>query len=258
MDKNFGTEEGRKLSEEEKLRYARQRALPGIGSEGQSRLLASSVAVIGCGALGSLCAMYLAGAGVGRIRICDFDTIDISNLQRQLFFATEEAGQKKSGILAARMRGLNPGIKVEEVESLFSKRTAREILEGIDFVIEATDNPSSKYLTDEICAELEIPCCIGGVREYSGQVITVLPDTLRYSDLYPERPEEGGFTPCGMGGVLGPAAGVVASIQAAEAIKYLSQTRKRETAAEAEEPGLLTDRLFTFDLADLQAGILEL
>lgn len=233
--------------EEYKIRYARQRALPGIGAEGQKRLTEGSVAVVGCGALGSLCAMYLAGAGIGRIAIFDFDTIDISNLQRQLFFSTEEAGLSKAVILEKRMRALNPGIEVVRHECLINASNAAELLEGYDFIVEATDNPATKYLIDEISEQLSIGCCIGGVREFSGQVTTCMPGGTRYSDIFPERPDAGGFTPCGLGGVLGPAAGTVASIQASEAIKHISGCGS-----------LLDSRILTFDLLDDTVSVLDI
>lgn len=228
------------------VRYARQRALPGIGKEGQLRLGDGAVLVIGCGALGSLAAMYLAGAGVGKLRICDFDTIDISNLQRQLFYSDPQAGESKAKVLASRIKDLNPWIEVEEKEELFTRKNADILLDGIDFVVEGSDNPASKYLIDEICHEKGLPYCIGGVREYGGQVMSCIPGTMRYSELFPDRPSDSGFTPCEKGGVLGPAAGMTASFQAGEAIKYLCGVGN-----------LLTDRIFTFDLMQLQAGIIE-
>ena len=192
--------------------------------------------------------MYLAGAGVGRIRICDFDTIDLSNLQRQLFFETGQTGKSKAGTLGERMRQLNPTITVEVIEELFTRRNAQRLLEGVDFVVEATDNPSSKYLVDEVCSESALPYCIGGVREFEGQIITCLPGTMRYAELFPDRPmEEGGFTPCSLGGVLGPAAGVVASVQAAETIKYITKSGR-----------LLTDRLMMLDLLNGDVNIIRM
>lgn len=224
------------MNSEMKLRYARQTVLADIGTEGQRRLLSASVGVVGCGALGSMVAMQLAGAGVGRIGICDFDTIDVSNLQRQLFFATGQCGQSKALVLAERMRALNPGVAVEPSTSFLTAATARQWLSQFDFIVEATDNASTKYLVDKVCDEIDKPCCIGGVWQFSGQVSTFLPGGVRYGDIFPEAADES-MTPCSAGGVIGGAAGVVASVQSVEAIKYL---------AEAGSP--LSGRMLMFDL----------
>lgn len=224
------------LDPEMMRRYARQTAVAEIGPEGQLRLLGGSVGVVGCGALGSMVAMQLAGAGVGRIGICDFDTIDVSNLQRQLFFATGQCGESKCKVLAERMRALNPDVRVEPLKAFLTPRSAAEWIEGYDFIVEATDNASTKYLVDSLCDAAGKPCCIGGVWQFSGQVSTFMPGNVRYGDIFPEAPDDG-FTPCSTGGVIGGAAGVVASVQAVEAIKYL-----------AGAGCLLMGRLLTVDL----------
>lgn len=219
-----------------KIRYARQIAVPEIGLEGQQMLRASSVLIIGCGALGSMAAMQLAGAGVGRIGIADFDNIDISNLQRQFFFITREAGSAKSKILRSRIQELNPEIKVEEFNGMVTKSKARELFREYDFIIDATDNPESKFITGEISAELEKPCCIGGVREFGGQVVTLLPKDPRFEEYFGAGASEG-ILPCSLGGVMGPAAAVCASIQVTEAIKYITVAGQ-----------LLSGKLLLFDL----------
>ncbi|MBD5337083.1 MAG: HesA/MoeB/ThiF family protein [Bacteroides sp.] len=218
-----------------KTRYSRNEKV--IGKIGQERLKNGSVLVIGCGALGSPAAMYLAGAGVGRIGIVDFDTIDPTNLQRQLFYREADAGKSKAVTLANRMRELNSEVEVEYLETLLTSRNGRQIISAYDFVIEATDNPSSKYLIDELCHDCKKPVTIGGVVGMRGQVTTYVPGHKRFSDFFPVPPEEQGVLPCSIEGVLGPAAGVISSIQASEAIKFISDTGT-----------LLTDRLLLIDL----------
>lgn len=227
-------------------RYIRIESVPDIGNSGIEKLHKGKVFVLGCGALGSLCAMYLAGSGVGHITIADFDNIDISNLQRQLFFSENNLGMSKGGILRERMNSLNSEVKVSHLSELITEAKARKIFPNFDFIIDGSDNPSTKYMTSRVCEELGIPYCIGGVREFSGQVTTWEPGKIRYSDIFGEEIPCSGFTPCSTGGIIGPAAGVAASIQASEAIKFLTGAGN-----------LLTDRLLTFDLAKPSMSVLE-
>lgn len=228
-------------------RYARNIAVGAIGRNGQRLLKNGSVMVVGCGALGSLAGMYLAGAGVGRIGIADFDTIDISNLQRQLFFSEAVAGKRKSDELRKRMSGLNSEVDIRVYGQMITRKSALEIFPGYDFIIDATDNPASKFLVDETCENLGLPCCVGGVSEFSGQICTMLPGSPRYRHLFPEAPDEG-LLPCSAAGVAGPAAGVVASVQAAEAIKYLT----------GNLTGLLCGKMLLVDLLGPSFRILSL
>lgn len=227
-------------------RYARQMAVAGIGEKGQRRLSAAKVAVIGCGALGSLVSMYLAGAGVGEIVIADFDTVDISNLQRQVFFSEAEAGCKKVVSLARRIRDLNSTVEVTALDVMITLKNGAELLGDADFIIDATDNPASKYMTDRLCRELDKACCIGGVEGMRGQLITILPGDERYADIFPDLPEDPGLTPCTVAGVLGPAAGTVASLQAAEAIKFITGGR------------LCRHSLLDFDLSEMRFSQFDL
>lgn len=235
------------MNQEDNIRYARMLALPQIGEEGMSRLREGCVALLGCGALGSVCGMYLAGAGVGSIRIADFDTIDVSNLQRQLFYTTQEVGKGKSETLAQRMRDLNPGCEVECFDRLITEKSAIDYFSGCDFVIDATDNSSSKFMTDKICHELGVPYCIGGVAGFTGQVMSWIKGHVRYSEIFtPAENSCGGLTPCSSSGVLGPAAGVVACVQSAEAIKHLTGAGE-----------MLYDKLFIIDLLTMKSSLLE-
>ncbi len=209
------------MTPEEKLRYSRQISVEEIGEAGQDRLLSSKVAVIGCGALGSMVAMQLAAAGVGKILIADFDTIDISNLQRQFFFTTEEAGEMKATVLSKRMVGINPQCQVEIVKKLIDRSLAKELFAECDFIVDATDNPVSKVMIEEICNEMGKTCCIAGVSGFHGQVMTINPGGVKFREVF-SPVEDMNFMPCSIGGVVGAAAALCASIQASEAVKYLT------------------------------------
>lgn len=235
------------LSEEDRIRYGRMISIERIGEDGMRKLREGKVMVVGCGALGSVAAMYLAGAGIGKISIADFDTIDISNLQRQLFFEEKIVGSPKADALANRIKSLNSGVALEIYRHLINEEKARTIFKEYDFIIDATDNPSSKFMTDKICRELEKPYCIGGVREGEGQIMSWHTGSIPYSEVFSAPECTGGFTPCSIGGVLGPAAGVVASIQASEAIKHLSGAGE-----------MLYDKIFTIDLFSMRSSLLRL
>ncbi|MCM1293423.1 MAG: HesA/MoeB/ThiF family protein [Bacteroides sp.] len=223
------------LSKEQRIRYARNISVAPIGAEGQRRLLESSVFVLGAGALGSVVASYLVGAGVGRVIIADYDTIDISNLQRQIQYTEADAGRSKVLTLADRLRGLNSDVDVVAIEELVTPARAEALFAGNDFIIDASDNPDTKYMVDRVCHRLGLPYCIAGVLAMRGQVMTHVPGSTRYSDLFPESAGSG-YTPCRIGGIIGPMAGMAGSIQALEAIKYLTGAGQ-----------LLTDRLLIID-----------
>ncbi len=226
------------------MRYSRLEGLDGIGSEGMEALRNGSVLVVGCGALGSMCAMYLAASGVGRIGIADFDTIDISNLQRQLFFDETTLGKSKCKVLGDRMRALNSDVTVEEHPMFVKDDSACDLFARYDFIVDGSDNPATKHMTARICEEGGLPYCIGGVREFSGQVMSWAPGHKGYAEVFGDTPSCQGFTPCSLAGVLGPGAGSVASAQASEAIKHLTACGR-----------MLYDRLFVFDLSGFSANV---
>ena len=217
-------------------RYSRQIAVKEIGREGQDKLRAGKVLIIGCGALGSRVAMQLSGAGVGMMGLADFDSIDISNLQRQFFFKTEESGQSKANTLAKRVKDLNPEISVKIYSELITPQKARAIYQEYDFIVDATDNPESKRITGRVSRECGKGCCIGGVRDFSGQVMTFLKDDSRLEEYFGDANAEG-FLPCSLSGVFGPAAALCASIQASETLKFLIGSTE-----------LLSGQILLFDL----------
>lgn len=233
--------------ENQKQRYSRLVSIPEIGEEGVRKLNASHVLMIGCGALGSMCAMYLAASGVGHITIADFDTVDISNLQRQLFFTEQDLGKSKAQVLAARINALNSETQVTVLEKLIrSPRDLGDITE-YNVIIDGSDNPHTKLLTDRLSADSDVPCVIAGVRGFECQIMTCVPGSVRYADVFGEDAACSGFTPCSIGGVLGPTAGVAASLQCAEAVKIIAGTGKP-----------LTDRLLAMNLLDMSVNVLSI
>jgi molybdopterin/thiamine biosynthesis adenylyltransferase len=194
--------------------------LDGIGAEGQERLLSSSVLIVGAGALGSVVAMYLAASGIGHIGIADFDTIDISNLQRQLSFTVADLGQSKAQVTAAKLAAVNSDVRVTVYEKLMRRADLETVIGEYDLVVEGSDNPDTKYMVTDVCREQQKQYVIGGVAQYNGQLMCYRPGAVGYGDIFPQG-ESNGFLPCSMGGVLGPLPGVVGSLMSAEAIKML-------------------------------------
>lgn len=205
-----------------KRRYSRNILLPEIGRAGQLELLQASVLVVGAGALGSIVSMYLAGSGIGRIGLCDFDTVDISNLQRQLSFTIDDVGCPKLEATVRRLSSINPDLIIEPHDGFLRHDKARELFKRYDVIVEGSDNPATKHMVTDIANEVGKPCVLGGVNGFDGQVMTFLPGGKRYRDIFPDAVAEGGYTPCSIGGVLGPLPGIIGSIQAAEVIKIIT------------------------------------
>lgn len=210
------------LDNQQRLRHSRTISLPEIGEEGVERLLGASVMVVGAGALGCISAMYLAAAGVGRIAVADFDTVGISNLQRQLSYTEADLGKPKAATLAEKLHAINSAVEVEVIPAMLTRSNISSYMERYDVVVEGSDNPATKYLVADTARELRRPCVIGGVRGFVGQVTTQLADGPRYRDLFPDIPDPCGLTPCSALGVLGPVPGIVASLQATEVIKLIT------------------------------------
>jgi molybdopterin-synthase adenylyltransferase len=219
-------------------RYDRNILLKGIGIDGQKVLLDSKVLIIGAGGLGSPAAFYLAAAGVGTLGIADFDVVDMSNLQRQIIHNTADIGRKKARSAGEKISLLNPDIEVIVHEIKIDSSNIRGIIEGYDFVIDATDNFSSKFLINDACITENKPFSHGGVLEFEGQTITVMPHkTACYRCIFGDIPDEKSVRTASMVGILGTAAGILGTIQATEAIKYVTKTGN-----------LLTDKLLVFDV----------
>ncbi len=211
------------LSRDELVRYGRHVSIPEVGVEGQRRLLASSVLIVGAGGLGSPAALYLAAAGVGRIGLVDHDRVDLSNLQRQVLYDTDSVGTPKLASARTRLAGLNPDIAVETFETRLDSGNALEILEGWDFVIDGSDNFPTRYLVNDACVMLGTPFAYGAILRFEGQAaVFAAPDGPCYRCLFRDPPPPDLVPNCAEAGVLGVLPGIVGSIQANEAIKWLA------------------------------------
>ena len=209
------------LSDAELERYSRQLVLPEWTEMAQLALRDASVLVIGAGALGSPVALYLAGAGVGRLGIADDDAVELSNLHRQLLHFTPDIGVAKVESAAAKLRFVNPEIVVEPYQVRVDAATAPGLVEGQDLVIDCSDSFETRYAVNAACCAAGIDLVEGGVVGWNGLVMTIVPGrTSCYRCAFPTEPEDA--RSCAEAGVLGPAAGVIGSIQALEALKFLT------------------------------------
>ena len=203
-------------------RYARHLVLPEVGPEGQLMLQEASVLVVGAGGLGSPALLYLAAAGIGRIGLIDDDTVDVTNLQRQILHSTSEVGESKAASAERRISDLNPEVTVEAIEGRLDTTNALDIIGRYDILIDGTDNFETRYLIGDACEILGKPWVFGSIHRFEGQVATFnLDGGPNYRDLFPEPPEDGLAPNCAEAGVLGVLPGIVGSIQATEAIKAI-------------------------------------
>jgi molybdopterin-synthase adenylyltransferase len=222
------------LNEGQRRRYSRHLSLPEIGEQGQEKLLGSKVLVIGAGGLGSPAAFYLAAAGVGTLGIMDGDTVDLSNLQRQILHTTYSLGSLKAVSAYQRISALDPDIHVEPYPFRMTEENFTGILSRYDFVVDATDNFSSKFLIARSCHTTGKAYSHAGIRNFHGQTMTVIPGmTACYRCVFHE---EGIMDSAAPQGPVGALPGVIGSIQAIEAIKHILGIGT-----------LLTDVLLTFD-----------
>ncbi len=210
------------LTEEQIERYSRHIILEQVGGTGQEKLLSSKVLIIGAGGLGSPAALYLAAAGVGTIGIIDADKVDLTNLQRQIIHHTSDVGVEKVKSAENKMRAINPDVTVRTYHQLAKADNIREIIREYDFVIDGTDNFPAKFLVNDACYFEKMPFSHAGILKFYGQLITVLPGkTTCYRCIFNAPPPPGVVPSCSQAGVLGVLAGVIGSLQATEAIKYL-------------------------------------
>jgi molybdopterin/thiamine biosynthesis adenylyltransferase len=209
------------LSDAEIERYSRQLVLPEWGAAAQLAVSEASVLVIGAGALGAPVALYLAGAGVGRIGILDDDDVELSNLHRQLLHFTPDLGAPKAESAAAKLRYLNPDVVVEAYQVRASSENAAALLEGQDLVVDCSDSFATRYAVNAACCAARVPLVEAGVLGMAGLVMSIKPGrTACYRCAFPAEPSDA--PRCADAGVLGPAAGVVGSLQALEALKLLT------------------------------------
>ncbi|EDM26669.1 Dinucleotide-utilizing enzyme involved in molybdopterin and thiamine biosynthesis family 2 [Lentisphaera araneosa HTCC2155] len=212
------------LSEEEKLRYSRHLLLDGFGEEAQNKLKKSSVLLIGAGGLGCPVGLYLAAAGVGKITLLDFDLVENSNLQRQVAFESDDLGLPKSEVLAAKMRQLNPYIRVQSISERFDASNAEQLMKEHDVLVDGSDNFSTRYLCNDASFLYKKPLIFAAVSRYSGQLSVFNQDDKSpcYRCLFPQEPEEGITANCSEAGVLGALVGVLGTLQAVECLKVLT------------------------------------
>lgn len=225
------------LTDEQMDRYSRHLILKEVGPEGQAKLLQARVLVVGTGGLGSPVSLYLAAAGVGVIGLVDADAVDISNLQRQIIHTTADIDRPKVESAEAKLKAINPEVKVEPWLLYLDASNIDEIIRKYDFVIDGTDNFATKFLINDACVMAGIPFSHGGILRFDGQTMTVLPGkSACYRCCFHEPPPAKSVPSCSQAGVLGAVAGMLGTIQAAEALKFI-------TGAGI----LLTDVLLTFD-----------
>jgi len=211
-----------KLSHAEVLRYSRHLLLPEVGVEGQRKLKAARVLTIGAGGLGSPLSLYLAAAGVGTIGVVDFDVVDLTNLQRQIVHGTSTLGHSKLESAKARLTDLNPNVNVIGHEARLSSENALEIIGQYDIVVDGTDNFPTRYLVNDACVLLGKPNVYGSIFRFEGQAsLFYAKEGPCYRCLYSEPPPPGLVPSCAEGGVLGVLPGIIGSIQALEAIKWI-------------------------------------
>jgi molybdopterin/thiamine biosynthesis adenylyltransferase/rhodanese-related sulfurtransferase len=223
-------------------RYARHLILPEVGLEGQRRLKASRVLIVGVGGLGSPAALYLAAAGVGTMGLVDFDLVERSNLQRQVLHTTDAVGGSKLSSAASRIRGVNPGVELVRHETRLTSENALQILGGYDVILDGSDNFPTRYLVNDACALLDKPDVYGSIFRFDGQASVFWASRGPcYRCLYREPPPPELVPSCAEGGVLGVLPGIIGSIQALETIKLLLGAGET-----------LVGRLLLFDALKLQ------
>ena len=210
------------LSKEEIMRYSRHLIMPEVGMDGQLKLKHAKVLCVGTGGLGAPLGLYLAAAGVGRIGLVDFDSVDLTNLQRQILFGTNDIGRPKIEAAADRLQNLNPDIQINQFETCLTSENALDILKNYDIVVDGTDNFPTRYLVNDACVILRKPNVYGSIFRFEGQItIFGAPGGPCYRCLYPEPPPPGLVPSCAEGGVLGVLPGIVGAIQAAETLKLI-------------------------------------
>ncbi len=211
-----------KLTPEELRRYSRHLLLPEVGMAGQKRLRNAKVLLVGAGGLGAPTALYLAAAGVGEIGLVDFDTVDASNLQRQVLYSTTDVGRPKLAAARDRLEGLNPGVRVVPYEERLSAANAMEVMRPYDVVVDGTDNFPTRYLVNDACVLLGKPNVYGSIYRFEGQASVF--DARRgpcYRCLYPEPPPPDLVPSCAEAGVLGVLPGLIGVLQATETVKLI-------------------------------------
>jgi sulfur-carrier protein adenylyltransferase/sulfurtransferase len=237
------------LNNDEIRRYSRHLILPEVGLAGQKKICSSSVLCIGAGGLGSPIAMYLAAAGIGKIGIVDFDSVDFSNLQRQIIHGTDDVGRPKTQSAKETINGINPNVEVVLHNARLTSENALDIIAQYDVVVDGTDNFPTRYLTNDACVLLKKANVYGSIFRFEGQASVFAPHLGGpcYRCLYPEPPPPGMVPSCAEGGVLGVLPGIIGTIQATEILKLA-----------LGKGSSLTGRLLLFNALDMKFRELKL
>jgi molybdopterin/thiamine biosynthesis adenylyltransferase/rhodanese-related sulfurtransferase len=240
------------LSKEELTRYSRHLSLAEIGPAGQEQLKQASVLVVGAGGLGCPALQYLAAAGVGKIGIVDFDKVDVTNLQRQILYTTEDVGQYKAKAAAARLSANNPFVTFYAYTEQLTKDNALKILETYDVIVDGSDNFSTRYLVNDACILLNKPLVFGSIFKFDGQVTVFNHTSVQgkkgptYRCLYPEPPTDEEMPSCSEIGVLGVLPGIIGTLQANETLKLILKLGQP-----------LSGKLFTIDALSMQTSLFD-
>ncbi len=230
------------LTDEQIERYSRHIILKEVGAKGQKKLLNAKVLIIGAGGLGAPAAMYLAAAGVGTIGIADADEVDLSNLQRQIIHSTDDVGKAKVKSAKETMERMNPDVKVNTYRTFVDSSNIRELVREYDFIIDGTDNFPAKFLINDACVLEKKPFSHAGIIRFQGQLMTYVPGKGPcYRCVFKNPPPKDAVPTCKQAGVIGAMGGVIGSLQAMEAIKYI--IGKGE---------LLTGYLLTYDALSME------
>ena len=225
------------LTDEQIERYSRHIILKEVGAKGQKKLLNAKVLIIGAGGLGAPAAMYLAAAGVGTIGIADADEVDLSNLQRQIIHQTADVGKAKVQSAKETINAMNPDVTVNTYREFITSENIMDIIKDYDFVIDGTDNFPAKFLINDACVMAKKPFSHAGIIRFKGQLMTYVPgEGPCYRCVFKNPPPKDAVPTCKQAGVIGAMGGVIGSLQAMEAIKYI-----------IGQGDLLTGRLLTYD-----------
>lgn len=230
------------LSDEQLERYSRHITLKEIGVRGQKKLLTAKVLIIGAGGLGAPAAMYLAAAGVGTIGIADCDKVELSNLQRQIIHTTDDVGKTKVQSAAEAINALNPDVTVKTYHEYVSSKNIAAMIEEYDFIIDGADNFPTKFLINDACVLGHKPFCHAGILRFEGQLMTYVPGVSPcYRCVFEAPPPKDAVPSCREAGVIGAMAGIIGSMQALEAVKYITG-----------QGDLLTGNMLIFDGLKMQ------
>ncbi len=217
-------------------RYSRHIILQDVGGKGQEKILASKVLIIGTGGLGAPAALYLAAAGVGTLGLIDGDRVDLSNLQRQVIHFTPDVGKPKVESAREKINAINPDVNVITYQDVVHSGNIIDLISQYDFILDGTDNFSAKFLINDACVMAKKPFSHGGILRFDGQALTYVPGNACYRCIFITPPPKNAVPTCSQAGVLGAIAGILGTIQATEALKFITGVGD-----------LLTNRLLVFD-----------